>query len=140
MEINRLTEILSFYYRAIFRKFRTPLHSEPATPLLWHRCFPVNFAKFLRTSFLRNTSWRLLLHTIVKDWNTLTISQKITILDVLICFEYASELSCKRSLGWSISLINLKNPEAIVWMCSQLKVFLEISQNSQEITWGRAFF
>ena len=28
---------------------------------LWHRCFPVNFAKFLRTSFLRNTSGRLLL-------------------------------------------------------------------------------
>ena len=23
---------------------------------LWHRCFPVNFAKFLRTPFLRNTS------------------------------------------------------------------------------------
>ena len=28
---------------------------------LWHRCFPVNFAKFLRTSFLQNTSERLLL-------------------------------------------------------------------------------
>ena len=27
----------------------------------WHRCFPVNFAKFLRTEFLQNTSWRLLL-------------------------------------------------------------------------------
>ena len=23
---------------------------------LWHMCFPVNFAKFLRTSFLQNTS------------------------------------------------------------------------------------
>ena len=23
---------------------------------LWHRCFPVNFAKFLRTSFLQNSS------------------------------------------------------------------------------------
>ena len=29
---------------------------------LWHRCFPVNFAKFLKTSFLQNTSGRLLLH------------------------------------------------------------------------------
>ena len=27
---------------------------------LWHRCFPVNFAKFLRTRFLLNTSGRLL--------------------------------------------------------------------------------
>ena len=28
---------------------------------LWHRCFLVNFAKFLRTPFLQNTSGRLLL-------------------------------------------------------------------------------
>ena len=28
---------------------------------LWHRCSPVNFAKFLRTAFLQNTSRRLLL-------------------------------------------------------------------------------
>ena len=37
---------------------------RPATLLkkrLWHRCFPVNFAKFLRTPFLQNTSRRLLL-------------------------------------------------------------------------------
>ena len=27
----------------------------------WHRCFPVNSAKFLRTHFLQNTSGRLLL-------------------------------------------------------------------------------
>ena len=27
----------------------------------WHRCFPVNFAKFLRTLFLQNTPGRLLL-------------------------------------------------------------------------------
>ena len=29
---------------------------------LWHRCFPVNFAKFLRTPLLQSTSGRLLLH------------------------------------------------------------------------------
>ena len=37
---------------------------RPATLLkkrLWHRCFPVNFAKFLKTSFLQNTSRRLFL-------------------------------------------------------------------------------
>ena len=28
---------------------------------LWRRCFPENFAKFLRTPFLQNTSIRLLL-------------------------------------------------------------------------------
>ena len=37
---------------------------RPATLLkkrLWHRCFPVNFVKFLRTHFLETTSGRLLL-------------------------------------------------------------------------------
>ena len=33
---------------------------------LWHRYFPVNFAKFLRTSFPQNTSGRLLL-----KWNSI---------------------------------------------------------------------
>ena len=28
---------------------------------LWHRCFPVNFVNFLRTTFLQNTSGPLLL-------------------------------------------------------------------------------
>ena len=38
---------------------------RPATLLkkgLWHSCFPINVAKFLRTPFLQNTSGRLLLH------------------------------------------------------------------------------
>ena len=38
--------------------------AEPATLLkkrLWHRCFPVNFVKFLRIAFLQITSGRLLL-------------------------------------------------------------------------------
>ena len=38
---------------------------RPATLLkkrLWHTCFPANFAKFLRTQFLQNTSGRLLLY------------------------------------------------------------------------------
>ena len=35
------------------------LRPRPSTLLnkrLWHRCFPVNFVKFLRTPFLQNTS------------------------------------------------------------------------------------
>ena len=34
---------------------------------LWHRCFPVNFVKFLRTLFLQNTFGRLLLQIAVKQ-------------------------------------------------------------------------
>ena len=48
------------------RKFSTYFASSlrPANLLekrLWHRYFPVNFKKFLRASFLQNTSGRLLL-------------------------------------------------------------------------------
>ena len=42
----------------------------PATLLkkrLWHRCFTVNFPKFLRTTFSQNTSGRLLL-LLVRKW------------------------------------------------------------------------
>ena len=31
---------------------------------LWHRCFPVNFSKFLKTLFLHNASCRLLLNNV----------------------------------------------------------------------------
>ena len=49
------------------------LHStsvRPATLLkerLWHNWFPVNFAKFLRTTFWQNTSVRLLLNSCVSS-------------------------------------------------------------------------
>ena len=48
-----------------FAKFRrkhlcfTPVTLTKKRP--WQRCFPLNFAKFLRTPFLQNTSGRLLL-------------------------------------------------------------------------------
>ena len=38
---------------------------------LWHRCFPLNFTKFLRTPFLQNTSGRLLLAN--ANMNNLTV-------------------------------------------------------------------
>ena len=43
-------------YQSIFFKKVAGLRLRPATLLrkrLWHRCFPVSFAKFLRTSFYR---------------------------------------------------------------------------------------
>ena len=41
--------------------------APPATLLekrLWHRCFPVNFAKFLRTPFFTEHLWQLLLNIV----------------------------------------------------------------------------
>ena len=46
---------------------------------LWHRCFLVNFAKFLRRSFLQNTSGRLL--TNIRFWpysSIITTANKLT--------------------------------------------------------------
>ena len=47
--------------------FLIKLQLRPATLLkrkIWHRCFPVNFVKFLRTPILQNISGRLLLSRI----------------------------------------------------------------------------
>ena len=46
---------------------------------LWHRSFPVNFAKFLRTPLLQNTSRRLLLSQ--KNWGSKYIDLPKTFLD-----------------------------------------------------------
>ena len=57
---------------------------RPATLLkkrLWHRCFPVNFTKFLRTHLLKERLWWLLLSCtlskIARRWTSVTISKEI---------------------------------------------------------------
>ena len=50
---------------------------ESSGGVLWKRCFPVNFAKFLRTPFSQNTSGRLLLALVNQTasrviWNEMT--------------------------------------------------------------------
>ena len=64
--------------------FNTVAGLRPATLLkmrLCYRCFPVNFAKFLRTSFLQNTSGRLLVKKSFSKVN---------------CFEnFEEDLSCE---------------------------------------------
>ena len=54
------------YQRLFFNKVAD---LRPATLLkkrLWHRCFPMSFANFLRTPFLQNTSGWLLLYILYK--------------------------------------------------------------------------
>ena len=58
----------------------------PATLLkkrLWHRCSSVNFAKFLRTTFLQNTYGRLLLNPFT------------SICSVSVLYSYQFFVSCK---------------------------------------------
>ena len=58
---------------------KTPVACKPRpTTLLkkrlWHRCFPVNLAKFLKTRVLQNTSGRLLLKTSKKAKKDININ------------------------------------------------------------------
>ena len=53
----------------LFCKKGVPRHATLLKKSLWHRCFPVNFQKFLRTPFLQNTSGRLLLNDNIKRYS-----------------------------------------------------------------------
>ena len=60
--------------------FLIKLQAKPATLLkkrLWHRCFSANYAKFLKTPFLQNTSGRLLLKITSLDLTSKFLNLKI---------------------------------------------------------------
>ena len=42
---------------------------------IWHRCFPENFAQFVRTPFLQNTSGRLVLNTVTNELDLVNLQQ-----------------------------------------------------------------
>ena len=50
---------------------------------LWHRCFPVNFAKFLRTPFLQNTS-KPLHSKLIKTYRKLLFLPTLTKFNLLL--------------------------------------------------------
>ena len=72
---------------------------QPATLLkkrLWHRCFPVNFAKFLGTPFLQNTFGRLLLNIRCKELSLTTLLlQKIKTFLQSISGRLLLDIRCK---------------------------------------------
>ena len=75
LTISRSSRSKVFYKKGVHRNFAkfTEKHLcqshflnkvsglRPAKKRLWHRCFPVNFAKFLRTAFSLEHLWWLLL-------------------------------------------------------------------------------
>ena len=72
------TKRFSEKFHKIHKKSPVPLFFNKVTGLspatlwkkkLWHRCFPVNFVKFLRTPFLQKTSERLYLPVFSKHVN-----------------------------------------------------------------------
>ena len=53
---------------ATFSFFKKFLIQTLLKKRLWHRCFPVNFVKSLRTTFLQDTSGRLLTRVLYIIW------------------------------------------------------------------------
>ena len=84
------------------------------TKRLWHKSFPVNFAKFLRTSFyIEHLCWLLL----------------------VLLTEIVKESSHKR-----VFLFSVLSTKAVALRCSMKNVLLEISQYLQENTCARVSF
>ena len=63
---------------------------------LWHRRLPVKFAKFLRTPFLQNTSWRLLLNNY-----SLSILTFLIFLSLIYIEQIIFDVTMKNYIKWS---------------------------------------
>ena len=72
--------------RVFFKKVKGVRPGTLLKNKLWHRCFPVNFAKFLRAPVLQNSYERLLL-------NNLVSVEKVTVV-----------LGIKNTIRWSIKM------------------------------------
>ena len=56
-----------------FNKFAGLRSATLLKKKFWHRCFPVNFAKFIRTPFFKKHLWWLLLQAFISKWSRLII-------------------------------------------------------------------
>ena len=83
---------------------------------LWHRCFPMKFAKFLRTPTLKNICERLVLKmTFIhndKDTNRSSRSQMIFKIGVVVNFAILTG----KHLSWSLILWNDSNKDVFLWI------------------------
>ena len=80
---------------------------------LCHKCFPVNFAKFLRTPFLKNTSGRLLLFF---QWVVLPKPRNMKVLSIQPII-----------VGTSANLKQNRAERARTFLWKQKKQFFEIA-------------
>ena len=90
---------------------------------LWHRCFPVYFAKFLRTTFLQNTSGRLLLFLSIWLFKTIDFPTKST------KFSNSGKLMNKNLLPLPIThSLNLAKPrwQHFIYKCYLWSVLLQL--------------
>ena len=94
---------------------------------LWHRCFPVNFTKFLKTPFAQNTSGRLLLWaTASKTLNTrVKIKRRSKVQEKIMSCE-EKIMSCQ----WKTFSKNYKPVRVWLWLVYKLTKNYQISDFS----------
>ena len=124
---------------------------RPATLLkkiLWRRCFPVNFAKFLRTSFLQNTYRRLLLFLNSLSTDPLTFSlanflkflwKTFPFFSLLLetCLEprQTSRMEHFSENSWRLKVAKEKNSVIDLWQCFKYTTDYNMFKTVQLILW-----
>ena len=113
---------------------------RPATLLkkgLWHRCFPMNFAQFLRTPFLQNTSGRLLLSEICR----IKFVKHRTLLTWKRLYEKVHWFPYDRKTGFYMisasvmkGLINVKNFSEVIFNNLYTKFFVRTLHFTLELS------
>ena len=119
--------------KAVLKRCSAPLLKER----LWHRCFPVNFAKFLKILFVQNTSGRLLL------WTTASKTSNTKYLELIKRRSKVQEknMSCERALNfdqWKTFSKNYKPMIVWLWLvykftenCQIYRLFSEFIQTKK---------
>ena len=97
-----------YYYRS--NRLTVPGPANLLKKRLWHRCFPVNFAKFLRTPFFTDHLW----------WLLLLIFNFLYIPRILLTFSKKSFQNFQKSLVFQRKTLNRLN-----LFCVKIKYFLQ---------------
>ena len=138
LEISQNSQENPFYQRLFFNNQKKSI---------WHRCFPVNFTKFLRTSFLHNTFGQLLLFLYNNIWSENLLfyhktcfPRKTWVLFILYAiskiayylnrhwkhwnWRHCSQKTCLFNFHWKVCKIKVKKGKSNViinyyyyWMC-----------------------
>ena len=95
-----------------------------STPIrLWHRCFPMNFAKFLRTPFWQNTSGRLLLKLCIYINSFIEIVITITAVIIITITITVNSIAERNFIVKHVLCVDM------TCSCFYNKVFTDVIQN-----------
>ena len=88
---------------------------------LWERCFPVNFAKFLKAPFLKNTPGRMLLKSIRSDY----FAVFLPVITIGVGFTKSNQVTLQRR-------IMLQPQTWYIWNFE----YYELGKNERDFLWS----